>query len=116
MENLNKKASAEAPTQRQVEYSTGELIAQRLYQGSASRKELQALTGIGDRATRDFIKLMRNAGYPIINMSDNKGYKFAESQQELERYKRQEFARANSIIRTANAMHLMPAEQISMFF
>ena len=111
----NKKASAEAPTQTQSKYSIAEQIMQRLKQGQATRAELVSITGIGDRTLRDLIKLLRDAGMPIINMSDNKGYKLAESEQELERYKRQEYARANSILRSCNAMHIDNELQMSMF-
>lgn len=110
-----KKADAGAPTQTQSKYSIAEQIMQRLKQGQATRAELVSITGIGDRTLRDLIKLLRDAGMPIINMSDNKGYKLAESEQELERYKKQEYARANSILRSCNAMHIDNELQMSMF-
>lgn len=110
-----KKADAVAPTQTQTKYSIAEQIMQRLKQGQATRAELVSITGIGDRTLRSLIKLLRNAGMPIINMSDNKGYKLAETEEELERYKMQEYARANSIIRSCNAMHIDNELQMNMF-
>ena len=68
---------------------------------------------MSDRPLRELIRVLRRSGLPIINLG--KGYKFAETNEELERFKRQEFSRANDVIATMNAMHLTPDMQESLF-
>ena len=110
-----KKADAGASASRQEKYSKALTIIQRLKEGECKRYELRELTSMQDRPLRDLIKVLRRSGLPIINMSDGRGYKLAETQAELDRFKSQEFSRANKIISTANAMHLKPDLQESMF-
>ena len=112
-----KKADAGAPnfSKQQEKYSKALTIIQRLKEGGCKRYELRELTSMQDRPLRDLIKVLRRSGMPIINMSDGRGYKLAETQAELDRFKSQEFSRANKIISTANAMHLKPDLQESMF-
>ena len=84
-----------------------------LNEGECKRHELRELTSMSDRPLRELIRVLRRSGLPIINLG--KGYKFAETNEELERFKRQEFSRANDVIATMNAMHLTPDMQESLF-
>lgn len=110
-----KKADAGAPTKRQEYYSKALTIMQRLQQGSCKRYELRELTSLADRPLRQIIRALRRSGVPIINLSNGRGYKLASSEAELERYKKQEFSRANDLIATLNAMHLEPDLQEDLF-
>ena len=113
--NSNKKADAVAPTQEQIKYSKALTIMQRLREGSAKRYELRELTSMQDRPLRDLIRTLRRSGCPIINLSNGRGYKLAETEAELDRFKRQEFKRANDLISTLNAMQIGADMQEYMF-
>lgn len=110
-----KKADAGAPTIAQDKYSKALTIIQRLNEGSAKRYELRELTSMSDRPLRELIRALRRSGLPIINVSNGAGYKFAETNEELERFKRQEFSRANDLIATVNAMYIDADYQEHMF-
>lgn len=110
-----KKADAGAPTKRQEKYNKALTIIQRLREGSCKRYELRELTCLDDRSLRQLIRVLRRSGVPIINLSNGRGYKLAKTQKELDRYKSQEFSRANDLISTLNAMKLGPDLQEDLF-
>ena len=78
-----------------------ELIAVlREGKGSAtSRRQLAMLMDMRDRHLRAVIAEAQECGYHILNDSDGKGYYLSNSTAEIERYYRQETARAISILK-----------------
>ena len=70
-----------------------------------TRAELEAITGKCDRVNREHIEQMRRDGSPIINNRDGKGYKMAETPEELDQFLKMEYwAKIKKMIGTANAM------------
>ena len=76
------------------------------------REELRDLTGLTDRKLRILIHDLQSAGHLIINMSDGRGYKLAQSKEELERYKSQEWSRVIESIHKLDAMEWGKDEQV----
>lgn len=61
------------------------------------RNVLVDLLGCSDREVRRMIEVARQEGAVILNFSDGKGYFRPEKKEEVEKYIRQEEARAKSI-------------------
>lgn len=79
-----------------------------------TRQELMRLTGLSDRKVRRDIEFARMM-YPIINVSDGRGYYIATSSNdpEVKRYWKQELSRIKSISKslTATRKLLTPPKQ-----
>lgn len=69
-----------------------------------TRRELCLLTGLTDREVRRQIQALRAGGEIIINNQDGRGYYRTDDPAEIERYYRQEYSRAVTIIKTVNAI------------
>lgn len=105
----NEKAPVGATKQKQ--YDTAAVVLQALKMGQVKRAELRRVTGLSDVKMRQTIHDLQTLGYPIINLSDGRGYKIADDRAELERYKAQEKARAINILTKLELMKWEDGEQ-----
>ena len=82
------------------------MIAELLQRGQSNAlplRHLEKITGLDGRSVRKIIEVERRSGKPIC--ADNAtGYYLADTDAELERFKRNMEHRAGEIIRTAKAM------------
>ncbi|NLL91662.1 MAG: HTH domain-containing protein [Ruminococcaceae bacterium] len=62
------------------------------------RSELAKMAGVSDRMMRQSIEDLRNAGYPICNLQDGKGYFLADDPQDLKAQMAINKSRAMSIL------------------
>ena len=107
------KTKKELPKEsyKQRHYDTQNQIMQALKMGQVKRAELRRLTRTSDIELREAIRELQMQGQPIVNLTDGKGYKFAESKEELERYKLQERSRAFYILTKLDKMRWDDGEQ-----
>ena len=74
-----------------------------------TRKNLEALTGMPDRANRRMIREQRRQGVPIVALKDG-GYKLAETEEEkqalLAMYRKRDLDELDTCSRLAKAMHV----------
>lgn len=75
-------------------------------ENAVTRETLCAMTGMNDRAVRSEIERLRRE-YVILNDQDGKGYYLSKDAQEVQRYVRQEEARAKAIF-----YRLRPAREL----
>ena len=118
MTDRKMKADPEGPTTTHDYSITEETILARLKRGPATRQELAQIAGTNDRALRQHIAKLQQAdkgdGRLIINLQDRSGYKIAESNAELLRYKTQEFARATKTLEKLSNMTWQKDRQIAI--
>ena len=111
------KADPEGSTTMHKYSITEERILTRLKKGPATREELAKITG-DDRKLRRVIATLQakdpGDGRLIINLQDRSGYKIAESNAELLRYKTQEFARATKTLEKLSNMTWQKDRQIAI--
>lgn len=73
-------------------------------ENAKKRWQLAQEMEMNDRQMRRLIAEAQEDGYPVLNDCSGVGYWLAKDTEELVRYQRQEFARANAIIRKATRM------------
>lgn len=66
-----------------------------------TRARLRQVTGLGDRAVREAIERLRNAGVAVVSTSRGAGYRLATSQEEVRAFVGDMRARAVRALRTA---------------
>lgn len=90
--------------QRQQEYIKKQKARVKLNDGKVhSKTQLAEETGLNDRAMRNEIRKMREAGIPVVPMEQG-GYKIAQTDAERERLLKQYRGRALSLLRTYNRL------------
>ena len=72
------------------------------------RKDLKRMLGIPDRSMRDLITYLRLCGWPVLNHQDGRGYYLADNEVDVERFRRQELARARKIEDAARSIRYIP--------
>lgn len=76
--------------------------------GAVRRRTLETRLGISERSIREYIEGLQKQGWPIVNFQDGEGYFFAETAEEVARYKKQERSRARNITAKARGIKFRP--------